>query len=71
VAVHRTGPNGGVQFVREPSSTATFELVFPGGPWFTGSHSGTVTIAVAGQPGGDTPAPTGGTASASTAANLT
>jgi hypothetical protein len=71
VAVHRTGPNGGVLFVREPSSTATFELVFPGGPWFTGSHSGTVTVTVAGQPGGGAPAPTGGTASASTAANLT
>jgi hypothetical protein len=71
VAVHRTGPNGGVLFVREPSSTASFELVFPGGPWFTGSHSGTVTVTVAGQPGGTTPAPAGGTASASTAANLT
>jgi hypothetical protein len=70
VAVRRTGPNGGVLFVREPSSTATFELLFPGGPWFAGSHSGTVTVAVAGQPGGATPAPTG-TASASTAANLT
>lgn len=71
VAVHRTDANGGVLFVREPSSSATFELMFPGGPWFTGSHSGTVTVAVAGQPGGATPAPTGGTASASTAANLT
>lgn len=71
VAVHRTGQDGGVLFVREPSSTATFELVFPGGPWFTGSHSGTVTVVVAGQPGGTTPAPAGGTASAGTTANLT
>ena len=70
VAVHRTGANGGVLFVREPSSSATFELVFPGGPWFTG-WTATVTVAVAGQPGGATPAPTGDTASASTAANLT
>ena len=62
---------GGVLFVREPSSNATFELVFPGGPWFTGSHTGTVTVTVAGQPGGTVPAPAGGTASASTAANLT
>ena len=55
-------PEGGVVFfVREPSSTATFELVFPGGPRFAGSHSGTVTVTVAGQPGGTTPAPTGGT----------
>jgi hypothetical protein len=71
VAVHRTGPQGGVLFVRGPSSTAAFELVFPGGPWFTGSHSGTVTVTVAGQPGSTTPAPAGGTASASTTANLT
>ena len=56
VAVHRTGQDGSVLFVREPSSTATFELVFPGGPWFAGSHSGTVTVTVAGQPGGGTPA---------------
>jgi hypothetical protein len=61
VAVHRTGPNGGVLFVREPGSTATFELVFPGGPWFAGSHSGTVTVTVAGQPGGRTPAAAGST----------
>jgi hypothetical protein len=71
VAVHRTGPQGGVLFDREPSGTATFELVFPGGPWFAGSHSGTVTVTVAGQPGGATTAPAGGTASASTTANLT
>ena len=69
VAVRRTGPQGGVLFVREPSSTATFELVFPGGPWFTGSHSATVTVTVAGQPAGAATAPAGGTASASTAAN--
>lgn len=71
VAVHRTGPQGGVLFDREPSGTATFELVFPGGPWFAGSHSGAVTVTVAGQPGGATTAPAGGTASASTTANLT
>lgn len=56
VAVHRTGPNGGVLFTRAPSTTATFELVFPGGPRFAGSHSGTVTVVVAGQPAGSTPA---------------
>jgi len=64
VAVHRTGPQGGVLFVRGPSSTATFELVFPGGPWFAGSHSGTVTVTVAGQSGGVTPAPAGSTQAA-------
>ncbi len=32
VAVELTGPRGGVRFVREPSTTATFELVFSGGP---------------------------------------
>jgi len=70
VAVKRTGPKGMVFYVRAPSTTATFELVFPGGPRFAGSHSAPVTVTVAGQPGGATPAPTG-TASASTAANLT
>jgi hypothetical protein len=66
VAVHRTGQNGGVLFVREPSDTATFVLVFPGGPRFAGSRSGAVTVTVTGQPSGATPAPTG-----STAANVT
>jgi hypothetical protein len=51
VAAKRTGPQGVVFFVRAPSTTATFELVFPGGPRFAGSHSGTVTVEVAGQPG--------------------
>jgi hypothetical protein len=48
VAVRRTGQNGGVLFTRAPSTTAIFELVFPGGPRFAGSHSGTVTVVVAG-----------------------
>ena len=52
-----TGPKGMVFYVRAPSATATFELVFPGGPRFAGSHSAPVTVTVTGQPG--TPAPTG------------
>jgi hypothetical protein len=64
VAVKRTGPQGVVFFVRAPSTTATFELVFPGGPRFAGSHSGTVTVTVAGQSGGATPAPAGSTQAA-------
>ena len=59
VAVKRTGPKGMVFYVRAPSTTATFELVFPGGPRFARSHSAPVTITVAGQPA--TPAPTGST----------
>jgi hypothetical protein len=71
VAAHRTGENGGVLFVREPSGTAAFELVFPGGPWFAGSHSGTVTVTVADQPGGTTPPPASGPVpTGSTAASL-
>lgn len=46
VAVKRTGPKGVVFFVRGPSTTATFELVFPGGPRFAGSDSSTVTVVV-------------------------
>ena len=61
VAVKRTGPQGVVFFIRAPSTTATFELVFPGGPRFAGSQSGTVTVTVAGQSGGVTPAPAGST----------
>jgi hypothetical protein len=38
--------------------------VFPGGPRFVGSQSGTVTVEVAGQSGGVTPAPTGSTPAA-------
>ena len=64
VGVKRTGPQGVVFFVRAPSATATFDLVFPGGPRFAGSHSGTVTVAVAGQSGGATPAPAGSTPAA-------
>jgi hypothetical protein len=59
VAVKRTGPKGMVFYVRAPSTTATFELVFPGGPRFAGSHSATVTVTVNGQPA--TPAPTAST----------
>jgi hypothetical protein len=72
VAVHRTGPNGGVLFVRGPSATATFELVFPGGPRFAGSHSGTVTVVVTGQPSVPAPAPAGSTSATAggTAAGL-
>jgi len=57
VAVKRTGPKGMVFYVRAPSTTATFELVFPGGPRFASSHSAPVIVTVTGQPG--TPAPTG------------
>jgi hypothetical protein len=57
VAVKRTGPKGMVFYVRAPSTTATFELVFPGGPRFAGSHSAGVTVTVTGHPA--TPAPTG------------
>ena len=64
VAVKRTGPQGVVFFVRAPSTTATFELVFPGGPRFAGSNSGTVTVTVAGQQGGATPSPAGSTQAA-------
>jgi hypothetical protein len=61
VAVKRTGPKGMVFIVRAPSTTAIFQLVFPGGPRFAGSHSATVTVTVTGQPSGTTPAPTGST----------
>ena len=44
VAVKRSGPKGVVFFVRAPSTTTTFQLVFPGGPRFAGSHSATVTV---------------------------
>ncbi len=56
VAVKRTGPKGVVFFVRAPSTTATFQLVFPGGPRFAGSHSATVTVTVSGQPATKAPA---------------
>jgi len=57
VAVKRTGQKGMVFYVRAPSATATFELVFPGGQRFASSHSAPVTVTVTGQPG--TPAPAG------------
>ena len=37
-----------VRFVREPSATATFELVFSGTPTLTAAHSGQATVTVAG-----------------------
>jgi hypothetical protein len=63
VAVKRTGAKGVVFFVRAPSTTATFELAFPGGPRFAASNSATVSVTVT---GGATPAPTT-SAAASTA----
>jgi hypothetical protein len=62
VAVKRTGPKGVAFFVRAPSTTATFRLVFPGGPRFATSDSATVTVTVTGQPSGTTPAPASSTA---------
>jgi hypothetical protein len=47
VAVQLTGPKGGVYFGREPSTTATFELVYSGGPTLTAAHSGKATVTVA------------------------
>ena len=46
VAVQLTGQKGGVLFVREPSTTATFELVYSGGPTLTTAHSAKVTVTV-------------------------
>jgi 5-hydroxyisourate hydrolase-like protein (transthyretin family) len=48
VAVELTGPGGGVRFVREPSTTATFALAFSGGPAFTAARSAQATVTVAG-----------------------
>jgi hypothetical protein len=48
VGVELTGPKGRVVFVREPSATATFELVYSGGPVLTAAHSAAVTVTVAG-----------------------
>lgn len=71
VAVQRTGQQGGVVFVREPSTTATFELVFPGGPRFAGSRSASVTVTVTAPSDGATPAPSGSRAtSGGTTADL-
>jgi hypothetical protein len=47
VAVELTGPRGGVRFVREPSATATFELVYSGTPTLDAAQSGPATVAVA------------------------
>jgi hypothetical protein len=60
VTVKRTGPKGMVFYVRAPSTTATFELVFPGGPRFAGSHSAPVTVTVTGHSAA--PVPTASTA---------
>jgi hypothetical protein len=72
VAVKRTGPKGVVFFVRTPSATAAFQLVFPGGSRFGGSNSATVTVTVTGQPSATPSAPAGGTspATGSTGAGL-
>ena len=72
VAVKRTGLKGVVFFVRAPSTTATFELVFPGGPRFAGANSTSATVTVTGQPSGTTPAPGASTpaAAGSTAASV-
>jgi hypothetical protein len=48
VAVELTGPRGGVRFVREPSTTATFALAFSGGPVFTAARSAQTTVTVTG-----------------------
>jgi hypothetical protein len=47
VAVELTGPRGAVRFVREPSATATFKLVYPGTPVLGAAQSGPATITVA------------------------
>lgn len=48
IAIELTGPEGGARFVREPSATATFELVYPGGPLLTAAHSARATVTVTG-----------------------
>ena len=48
VAAELTGPRGGVRFVREPSSTAAFELMYAGGPVLTAAHSTQATATVTG-----------------------
>jgi hypothetical protein len=48
VAIGLTGPRGGVRFVREPSGTATFELMYPGGRVLTAAHSAPATVTVTG-----------------------
>ena len=46
VAVELTGPRGGVGFVREPSASAAFEMVYPGNRSLTAARSGQVTVTV-------------------------
>ncbi len=46
VAVELTGAKGGVDFVREPGTTRSFELVYFGSAVYAGSHSGTTTVTV-------------------------
>jgi hypothetical protein len=48
VAIQLTGQQGEVHFVRQPSATATFELVYPGGPLLNAAHSGKATVTVTG-----------------------
>jgi 5-hydroxyisourate hydrolase-like protein (transthyretin family) len=48
VAVELTGPQGGVRFVREPSTSATFALAFSGGSVFTAARSAQTTVTVTG-----------------------
>jgi hypothetical protein len=48
VGIQLTGPKGGVLFVREPSATASFELVYSGGPTLTAARSAQATVTVTG-----------------------
>ena len=48
VAVELTGTQGGVRFVREPSTSAAFALGFSGGPVFTAARSAQTTVTVTG-----------------------
>jgi hypothetical protein len=48
VAIELTGPQGEVRFVREPSSTAAFELIYPGGRLLTAAHSTQAGVTVTG-----------------------
>ena len=43
-----TGARGQVSFTREPTSSATFELVYAGGPRLTAAHSASDTVTVTG-----------------------
>jgi hypothetical protein len=46
IDVNLTGPKGGVAFVRKPSVTATFDLVYFGNSKIAGTHSAPVTVTV-------------------------